>query len=84
MNAVAIRAISQSRCSSLILGGTCPPSLPGTTLPVRRNRSDHFTTLDGATLSAAATDRTLSPAASRAIARTRKSIDKGLVIGAGL
>jgi hypothetical protein len=58
--------------------------LPGATLPVARSRCDHFTTLDGATLSAAATARTLSPAARRDIARTRKSIDKALVIAAAL
>lgn len=58
--------------------------LGGATLPVARSRSDHFTTLDGATLNAAATARTLSPAASRDIARVRKSIDKGLVISADL
>jgi len=40
--------------------------------------------LPGATLSASATFRTLSPAAIRATARSRKSIDRGLTIAAGL
>jgi hypothetical protein len=57
--------------------------LPGATLPVARSLCVHFTTLDGATLSASATFRTLSPAAIRATARSRKSIE-GLTIAAGL
>jgi hypothetical protein len=58
--------------------------LPGATLPVARSLCVHFTTLDGATLSASATFRTLSPAAIRATARSRKSIDRGLTIAVGL
>jgi len=53
--------------------------LPGAALPVARC-CDHFTTIDGATLKAHATARTLLLAASRAIACLRKSIDKGFVI----
>lgn len=68
----------------LILRGTCPPILPGAALPVFRRRCDHFTTLDGATLSAPATARTVSPASSRAIARVRMSIERALVMEAGL
>jgi hypothetical protein len=64
-----MRSRSQSRCAAL---------------PVRRSRCDHFTTLDALMHKAAATARTLSPAASRDIARLRKSIDKGRVIHAGL
>src|SRR5690606_35804170 len=45
---------------------------------------DHFTTEDTATSSAAATARVLSPAASFAIARLRRSIDNGPAIPAGL
>jgi hypothetical protein len=37
---------------------------PGAALPVVRSRCDHFTTLEGLMLSAAATARMLSPAAS--------------------
>jgi hypothetical protein len=40
-----------------------------------RNRRDHFTTLDGPRLSARATTRTLSPASTRATARSRKSFE---------
>jgi hypothetical protein len=36
----------------------------------------HFTTRDGATLSARATFRTLAPAAIRATARSRRSLDR--------
>jgi hypothetical protein len=46
----------------------------GATLPKRRSRAAHLMTLDTATFSAATT-RLLSPAASRAIARSRKSIE---------
>ena len=49
-----------------------------------RLRCDHFTTLEGATLSASATSRTVSPRSSRAIARSRISIERGLVMKAGL
>ena len=80
----AIRARSQSACSPRILRGTCPPILPGAALPVARRRCDHFTTRDGATLKAAAASRTVSPASSRAIARSRISIERGLVMQAGL
>src|ERR1700720_4076291 len=61
-----------------------PPILPAATLPVARSLCVHFTTLDGATLSARATFRTLSPAAIRATAHSRRSIDRGLTIAAGL
>ncbi len=52
--------------------------------PVARRRCDHFTTLDGATLRASATSRTVWPASSRAIARSRISIERGFVMKAGL
>ena len=84
MNAAAVRATSHARWVPAIFGGTWPPILPGATLPVARSLCVHFTTLDGATLSASATFRTLSPAAIRATARSRKSIDRGLTIAAGL
>src|ERR1700716_594284 len=59
----AVRATSHARWVPAIFGGTWPPILPGATLPVARSLCVHFTTLDGATLSARATFRTLSPAA---------------------
>jgi Domain of Unknown Function (DUF1259) len=83
VNAAAVRATSHARWVPAIFGGTWPPILPGATLPVARSLCVHFTTLDGATLSASATFRTLSPAAIRATARSRKSIDRGLTIGHG-
>ena len=52
-----------------------PPIFPAAALPVARNRRGHFTTLDGPRLSARATTRTLSPASTRATARSRKSIE---------
>jgi hypothetical protein len=76
--AAAVRATSHARWAPTIFGGTWPPILPGATLPVARSLCVHFTTLDGVTLSA------LSPAAIRATARSRKSIDRGLTIAAGL
>jgi hypothetical protein len=82
--AAAVRATSHARWAPAIFGGTWPPILPGATLPVARSPYVHFATLDGATLSARATFRTLSPAAIRAPARSRKSIDRGLTIAAGL
>jgi hypothetical protein len=51
--------------------------------PARR-RSAHFTTFDGATLGAPAMARTVTPASSRAIARFRISVERGLVMEAGL
>jgi hypothetical protein len=54
--------------------------LAGATLPVERWRCDHFTTLDGAILKAAATILTLLPKPSRAKARSRKSIERGLAM----
>ncbi len=60
-----------------IFGGTWPPILPVAMPPVERWRCAHFTTLDGATLNAAATTLMLSPEASRAKARSRKSIERG-------
>ena len=71
-------------CSPRLLRGTCPSILPGVALRVARRRCDHFTKLDGATLKAAAASRTVSPAASRAIARTGIINERGLVIQAGL
>jgi len=58
--------------------------LVGAALPVVRNRCDHFTTLAGLMLKAAATARTLSPFRTRPTARSRKSIDNGFAIHAGL
>lgn len=60
------------------------PIFAGAQLPVARWRCDHFTTEDTATPSAAATVRVLSPRASRAIARLRRSIDNGPAMPAGL
>jgi hypothetical protein len=74
VNAAAVRATSHARWAPAIFGGTWPPILPGATLPVAR--SVHFTTRDGATLSAHATFRTLAPAAIRATARSRRSLDR--------
>ncbi|MGO9236122.1 MAG: hypothetical protein ACLP4V_19385, partial [Methylocella sp.] len=51
------------------------PSLPGAKLPVRRWRCAHLMTLEALTLSTAATECALSPAAPRLIARSRKSIE---------
>ena len=65
-------------------GATCPPILPGAALPNARLRCDHLTTLEGATLSASATPRTVSPRSSRAIARSRMSIERARVMKAGL
>jgi hypothetical protein len=48
---------------------------PGATLRKRRSRAAHLMTLDTATFGAAATTRLLSPAASRPIARSPKSIE---------
>ena len=75
MNAVPSRFRSQASWSPTILRGRLPPGLPGAQLPVARRRCDHFTTLEGATLSASATFRTVCPSSSRAIARSRKSIE---------
>jgi hypothetical protein len=58
--------------------------LLGAALPVARNRCDHLTTLAGLMLKVAATTRTLSPLRTRSTARSRKSIDKGFAIHAGL
>ena len=58
--------------------------LPGAALPVVRLRCDHVTTLDGAILKAPAALRTVSPASSRAIARSRISIERGCVMKTGL
>jgi hypothetical protein len=80
----AIRVRNQASCSPRILRGTCLPTLPGATLPLVHRRSDHFTTLDGATLGTSAILRTLSPASSRAIARSRMSIERGFVMKTGL
>jgi len=73
-----IRFSIHASCAPTILRGGCPPVPAGAQLPVARKRCDHFTTLDGATSSAADTCRTLSPRARRAIARSRKSIDIAL------
>ena len=80
MNGVSIRSSSQTSCAPTILRGRRPPTFAGAKLPVARKRCDHFTTLEGATSSAAATWRTLCPDATRAIARARKSIDIARVI----
>ena len=53
-------------------------------LVARIGETCNFTTLDGATLRASAIARTVSPASSRAIARSRISIERGLVMKAGL
>ena len=46
-------------------------------LPLTRLRTAHLITLDTATRRAAATSRVVSPASSRAIASSRKSIEYG-------
>jgi hypothetical protein len=56
--------------------------LPGAALPVARCRPDQRTTVAALMLNTAATERTLSPNITRAIARSRKSIEYGLVIAA--
>lgn len=60
----------------------CPPILPGAALPVARCRPDQRTTVAALMLNTAATERTLSPANTRATARSRRSIEYGLVITA--
>lgn len=55
-----------------------PASAGRCAAPVMRRRYDHFTTLDGATSSAAATLPDASPFSRRGIARSRKSIQIAL------
>jgi hypothetical protein len=52
-----------------------PPICPADTLPVARRRPDHFETHEGLIRNAAATTRIVSPAATRAIARSRRSFE---------
>jgi len=52
-----------------------PPNLPGGTLPAWRNRCDRFDTQDGLIRNAAATSRIVSPEETRAVARSRRSIE---------
>jgi hypothetical protein len=76
--AAAVRATSHARWAPAIFGGTWPPILPGATLPVARSLCVHRRD--------AQRERHLphlSPAAIRATARSRKSIDRGLTIAAG-
>ena len=77
------RSTSQSRCAAKT-PTLCPPILPGVALPVARCRPDQRTTVAALMLNTAATDRTLSPASTRATARSRRSIEYGLLIAAGL
>jgi hypothetical protein len=58
--------------------------LPGAALPVARHRRDQRTTVAALMLNTEATDRTLSPANTRATARSRRSIEYGLLIPADL
>jgi hypothetical protein len=46
------------------------PIFLGAALPVARKRCDHFTTLETPTRNVAATERTVSPATTRATARS--------------
>jgi hypothetical protein len=55
--------------------GLWPPNLPGGTLPAWRNRCDRFDTQDGLIRNAAATSRIVSPEETRAVARSRRSIE---------
>ena len=52
-----------------------PPTLPGATLPVRRYRCDHFTTVDTATPKRPATARQVSPSSTAATTRSRRSFE---------
>jgi hypothetical protein len=70
--AAASRAISHSRCGANRNPGR-PPIRLAAALPVARNRCDHFTTLATLTLNIFATARQLSPAATLATTRSRKS-----------
>lgn len=53
---------------------------PGATLPVSRKRRDHFETREGLIESATAMARIASPAVPRAIARSRRSLERGRAI----
>src|SRR4029077_1354674 len=65
--------------------GLCPPIWPGATLPVSWNRQTQLITVLGATPNwAAARCRDCPPFKTAATARSRRSIDKGLAIHAGL
>ena len=65
---------SHSRCGSRT-GRRYPPIFAGLTEPVRRARSAHFTTLDGATANRAATLRQLSPDCIAETARSLRSFE---------
>ena len=82
--ATYLRVIRSKTAKLFEASARLAPILAGATLPVARRRCDHFTTVEGATLSAAPTSRTVSPVSSRAIARTRRSIERGFTIEAGL
>src|ERR1700724_3879885 len=65
--------------------GLWPPILRGATLPVSWNRRTQLITVLGATPNRAATRcRDSPPSKTAATARSRRSIDKGLAIHAGL
>jgi len=57
--------------------------LAGAELPVWRTRLDHFTTVEGAILNRSAIDRLLSPPATAAATRVRKSAEYGFAMHAG-
>jgi hypothetical protein len=79
----AIRPSSHVRSRDRIRGRR-PPIGFAAGLPESRLRVAHFTTLDALMPNSLATLRRLSPASTRAIARSRRSKEYGLTIHAGL
>ena len=61
-----------------------PPCGRGALLPVSRHRRTHFTAVDAATPNRSAAARRLIPAATASISRSRRSLDRGFVMQAGL
>src|SRR6202023_3799563 len=74
-----MRSSSQSR-SSLRRELRAPPIGLAATLPVRRNRCDHRTTLLTPMLNRLAASRQLAPATTAATTRIRRSSEYGFVI----
>jgi hypothetical protein len=58
--------------------------LLGAALPVARNRCDHLTTLAGLDAQGSGNHANTFPLRTRSTTRSRKSIDKGFAIHAGL
>src|SRR3954470_8952587 len=56
----------------------------GALLPVSRQRRTHFTAVDAAIPNRSAAARRLMPPATASISRSRRSLDRGLVMQAGL